>query len=1258
MVAVIVPERPVHVLAEGERDPVPPLPNGELTIEAVPPASRPSPTPLMRILMPVIMVAALGAVIALMVLSRGALNPMMLIFPLMMVMGFLMMFAPPQGEDVDETRRTYLRHLQALREKALANAQAQRAHYVHCHPHPEYLWQLVASRRLWERATGDKDVLDIRIGLGTTPLCTPVVVAESGATEDLDPVCAVSVRHTVRAVAQVPNMPVVVALPAFPYISFQGPDAADALRALIANIVFHHGPDTVGISALVDTPTQGASRRSADHAGDWEWLKWLPHTQNPKEAAHHIVVIDDRTYGTSGREQVVAQMLADPTISCVISVGAREGSFLAQQAEEEGLSLYCDHTLRVHTANGMEELGIADRLSIAQATLLARRMHGCIRPQQRSLDATGNATHTGDLLAMLGLRDPEQLVAETMWPPLNPQERLKVPVGLSDAGHILQIDLKEAAHGGMGPHGLCIGATGAGKSEFLRTLVVSLVATHSPDDVNLVLVDFKGGATFLGLERLPHTSAVITNLSEESVLVERMHDAISGEMNRRQELLRTSGNFANVGEYTAARAQRPELAPLPALIIIVDEFSELLGQHPDFADLFVAVGRLGRSLHVHLLLASQRLEEGRLRGLDSHLSYRIGLKTFSAAESRQVLGVPDAYHLPAKPGVGFLRADTTEAGALTAFRSAYVSGPLERRRGVFDDNEHNPAPSIIFYTSWEDLEEDTTEVEETIEIDNSTTLLDSVVDAACNAGELQGKQAHRVWLPPLPSSVELAGVADDLGHLRAAIGIIDRPYQQRQDPLVIDFSQGSGHLALSGGPRSGKSYALRTIMCSLAATHSTSQVRFYVLDLGGGELATTSRLPHVAGVANRSDPEKIRRIIDEIAGIIHDGLEAKEQGSDLSVYNGHTFLVIDGWHTISSEYEELLDTISQIAADGPGVRVHLLIATTRWTILRPAIRDLIDQRLELRLNEPLDSLIDRKAQQRIPVDAPGRGITSDSEDVLIALSSNQDIAHISTAAHNQGHTPVPAVKMLPQHITLAEASAPNASGNIFAIGGPRLEPLSWSPQDLNHMICVGSKGSGRSTWLGTMMAGISQVGRENARIVLIDPRRSHLGNTPEDMMASYAATTTAISDAIRDTATTLRTRLPHADVTPAELKARSWWSGPEIYLLIDDADVLPDGTLLPLVELLPHATDIGLHVFIARKSGGIGRAFFHAFYSGLRDQQAALLLLDCDKEEGPIMGLRPSPQPPGRGQLYVDGTAMGLCQICVPEGGEINGASI
>ena len=198
---------------------------------------------------------------------------------------------------------------------------------------------------------------------------------------------------------------------------------------------------------------------------------------------------------------------------------------------------------------------------------------------------------------------------------------------MSEHGDTVDLDIKEAAQNGMGPHGLCVGATGSGKSEFLRTLILGMVAAHPPDVLNLVLVDFKGGATFLGLDRIRHVSAIITNLSDEAHLVARMQDALAGEMNRRQELLRAAGHFANVADYESARSQGLSAPPLPALFVVVDEFSELLSQHPEFAELFVAIGRVGRSLGMHLLLASQRLDEGRLRGLETHLSYRICLKT-------------------------------------------------------------------------------------------------------------------------------------------------------------------------------------------------------------------------------------------------------------------------------------------------------------------------------------------------------------------------------------------------------------------------------------------------------------------------------------------------------------------------------------------------------------------------------------------------------------------------------------------------------
>src|SRR5690606_15347781 len=280
-----------------------------------------------------------------------------------------------------------------------------------------------------------------------------------------------------------------------------------------------------------------------------------------------------------------------------------------------------------------------------------------------------------DLAELLDIGDPYTFDPAKTWVQRPNREKLRVMFGVQSDGTPIELDLKESAQDGMGPHGVLIGATGSGKSELLRTLVLALAVTHPPNSLNFALIDFKGGATFTRLDRLPHTSAVITNLEEELHLVDRMTDAINGELVRRQELLRAAGKFSSLRDYEKARAAGAPLEEVPVLLVVIDEFSELLSAKPDFIDTFVQIGRVGRSLGVHLLLASQRLDEGRLRGLEAHLSYRIGLRTFSAMDSRAVLGVTDAYELPRAPGHGFLQFGVEP---MTRFRSAYVSGVYRR----------------------------------------------------------------------------------------------------------------------------------------------------------------------------------------------------------------------------------------------------------------------------------------------------------------------------------------------------------------------------------------------------------------------------------------------------------------------------------------------------------------------------------------------------------------------------------------------------
>ncbi|WP_156802598.1 type VII secretion protein EccCa [Corynebacterium lubricantis] len=1206
----IVPPQPE------DRVEAPALPQGTLKVETVPEAQKPQKEPIIRIIMPIVMVTAMVAMVLIMALSGQGMSPMMMLMPLMMGMSMVMMIAPPERTgDIDEQRRVYLRHLDALGEQALKNAEAQRAHEQFRHPDPKTLVNGTDPARLWERGSSDPHALEVRLGLGVASLCTPVEVDDPGSTEDLDPVCAVILRRTVAAISAVHSIPIVLQLRAFRLITLSGEKAESTAAAILSQLIFFHGPETVSVD-----------NRCA--AKSFQWLKWSIHSRDPEQAECRIIVVD-----THSPDLTDVVLRADSSLSegsnafvCVIVVAEDADDPVHRFSDDDGIHLHIgEDAVEVRTVVGPERLGAPDDFGHQDAELVARALAAFRRP------AGGRAETHSDLMSLLELPAIDQIREHELWPGrFGTRGQLTVPIGVDERGFPVQLDLKEAAHGGMGPHGLCIGATGSGKSELLKSLVVALAVSHSPDELNFVLVDFKGGATFLGCEELPHTSAVITNLDNEAILVERMFDAISGELNRRQELLRHAGNFANVTEYTQARlGTRPDLAPLPSLMIVVDEFSELLGQHPDFAELFVAVGRLGRSLGVHLLLASQRLEEGKLRGLDSHLSYRIGLKTFSAAESRQVLGVTDAYQLPSQPGAGYLKRHSDQ---LTRFQGAYVSGALEKR-------ELTDAPlevaSVQLYHDWSTLDAGgARSTETTVTVDETTTLLREVVALASRVAALREQRAHQVWLPPLPKEIEISRVCEDKGTMRCAIGIVDQPYHQRQDDLVLDLNQSGGHVAIAGGPQTGKSTALRTIIASLAATHSTADLAFYIVDAGNGDYRDLERLPHLAGFATKNQPEKLRRIIDEVAGFLTDPPPRR------------IVLVLDGWHALvgaDQEFDDIKNQVGAIASDGPAAGVHLVIATQRWSAIRAVIRDLIGTRLELRLGEAMDSVIDRKLQNKLP-SAPGRGLDSQGRFMLIARTAKQDVAHIAAQAQRAGYEPVPQLKMLPSHIDLAQLAGTHTIP--LGVGGPHLAPVGL---ESSHFLVTGTQGSGKSTVLASLMHSIASLPREEARLVIVDPRRHHLGAIDDSMVASYAPTTDAAGKAINSTVATLRARLPHPNVTPEEIAARSWWQGPDIYLVIDDFDLLPEDHLRALIELLPHSGDIGLHIYVGRKFGGISRALMGRFLSALRDQQPTVFIMDAHREEGAVFGVRPGSQPPGRGTLITSGEVFGTVHVASAE---------
>ncbi|MDF0531755.1 type VII secretion protein EccCa [Tsukamurella sp. 8F] len=1304
----------------------PRMPGGEVALQAPPEVPRAVPGGLVGKLMPVVMVIAVVGMVALMFTSGATMltNPFMLMFPLMMIVSMAGMYGggsrggAPRAAELDEDRKDYLRYLSQVRDQVERTRDRQREALTWIHPEPGVLTGFAGTRRMWERRPGDPDFLHVRIGVGSQRLATRLMPPETGPVEDLEPVATVALRRFVRGNAAVPGLPVAVALRGFPAVSVTGQHAAVGalMRAMLLSAAALHGPDHLRIVVVT---------RDAE-APQWSWCKWLPHTGHP---ARSDALGPVRTVygGAAAAEADLGEILADRTAFTrsapaaparahylvvfdadvdpepegifdaavgvegvtVIDVAARPGSLAARQ----GLALVAEqHRVGAVSAAGTEFFARPDAVAVGAAEVTARRL-GRYRPataaQVVAYDADTGPADPG-LMALLGIQDAAAITPDDVWRLRIGRERLRVPIGVGPGGEPVELDIKEAAENGMGPHGLCIGATGSGKSEFLRTLVLSLVATHSPEALNLVLVDFKGGATFLGLERLQHVAAVITNLEEELAMVDRMRDALSGEMNRRQEVLRRAGNYANVSDYERARRGGADLEPLPALFVIVDEFSELLSQKPDFAELFVAIGRLGRSLHMHLLLASQRLEEGRLRGLDSHLSYRIGLKTFSANESRAVLGVPDAYHLPSTPGVGYLKCDADEP---RRFHASYVSGPYQPPRsmaGVAGRTLTGSAAvreftvASVATTPAETPDEPAGALAAAQAAGNGAepagagevSLIDTVVQRLAG----HGRPAHTVWLPPLDASPDVATVAEagvSLSALHVAIGIVDRPYDQRRDPLIVDLSGAQGNAVVVGGPQSGKSTALRTLILSTALTHSPRRAQFYCLDFGGGALAALAGLPHVGSVASRLDSDRVRRTVAEVTAVIRrreaafreHGIESMVQYREHPVgaadRHGDVFLVVDGWSVIRAEFESLEAGIGAVAAQGLSYGVHLVVAASRWGEIRPAIKDQLGTRLELRLGDPLDSEMGRRVAALVPVGRPGRGLSPEQLHLLVALprldggSSVADlpeavgaaVARIAAAHADEA----PEVRMLPAAVPLVRIpvrrdAAP--SDVVIGIGESELAPAVLRFGAQPFFLVFGDAECGKTEVLRTICASLMAGGTpEQTKIVLVDYRRTLLGVVDGDHLGGYATSSQAAAPMLVRLAEILRQRCPGDGVTPQQLRDRSWWSGPDVYLLVDDYDLVAgagSNPLAPLLDLLPQARDVGLKVVIARRSGGLARGMYEAFLGRVKDLAADGLVMSGSRDEGTVLGaVKMSAMPPGRGTWVSRAQGPELVQVAL-----------
>jgi S-DNA-T family DNA segregation ATPase FtsK/SpoIIIE len=1198
-------------------------------------------------------------------------------------------------------RRDYMRYLAQQRRHIRRSVAQQRDAGAWRHPDPASLWSVAMTTRRWERRPSHPDFLEVRIGTGRQRLAAKIAPMSTKPIEDLEPLSAKSLRRFIEAYTTVPDQPVSVYLPGFSQIRITGDDGPrrELARALLVQVITFHAPEEVVVALCL----------SPDAVREWEWAKWLPHVQHPvdQDAAGSTRLVGDNieaverllgeeflarprfeTGATASRDEPFVLVICDggriPT-GTRMTVGGYRNAVLVDLGEVPVATprgfLWTDLVggeiaMVKHDHVGRETrtpLAHADGMSAAGARAVAR----VLSPYRLGLAAepVAEALSTDfDLGTLLGIDDLSRLDIAAGWSPRLPAQRLRIPIGIDIDGAPVELDIKESAQGGMGPHGMLIGATGSGKSELLRTLVLGLAMTHSSETLNFILVDFKGGATFLGLDRLPHISAVITNLADDAALVGRMRDALHGELVRRQELLRATGGFSSVWDYERARAQGQALDPLPTMFVVVDEFSELLAAHRDFIELFVMIGRLGRSLGVHLLLASQRLDEGRIAQLESHLSYRIGLRTFSAMESRSAIGVPDAHELPSQPGNGYLRTDVS---TLIRFKAAYVSGPHHQKRTRVRQEvvRRQVVPYVLDHVPTQTSEMPApVEQPATASSEQAASVLSVVADQLVD----QGPPAHQVWLPPLDVSPTLDQLLPTLApdadaglraldwpgssRLVVPVGFLDKPFEQARDLLTVDLSGNGGHFGVAGGPQSGKSTLLRTLICALALTHSPAEVQFYCLDFGGGTLSSIADLPHVSGVAGRLDADRVTRTVAEVFAVIADRERRfAELGVDsMATYrqgrangtiedpHGDVFLVVDGWFTLRQEFEAVEAGIRQLVARGLSFGIHLLLTTSRWSEVYHGMRDQIGTRLELRLGDPVDSAIDLRIAGTVPHIA-GRGLTRQKTHFLAGLPRIDGIADSASAADGSrglaamvkefwDGPAAPRVRTLPAILPAAELPPPVGDLRVaVGIDEERMEPVWHDFDETPHLTVMGDNKSGKTNFLRYVAQAVTgRFTPKEARIMVVDYRRTLFDSVPDEYRLGYSVSTDSTKETVADALEGLRSRMPGKDITPERLRRRDWWTGPRLYVLVDDYDMLNghDGPLVPLIPFLAQGTDIGLHLVLSRGAAGAMRMSMDPVIRRLQETNSPDVVLSTPPSEGPLVGnVKPRILLPGRALL-------------------------
>ncbi|WP_432887936.1 FtsK/SpoIIIE domain-containing protein [Kribbella sp. CA-245084] len=1108
--------------------------------------------------------------------------------------------------------------------------------------------------RLWERRPTDPDWLELR--LGTADLASEVVVED--ASQD---------SHVRRRTWTAPDVPATVSLASVGVLGIAAPNG-DSQRLgawLTGQLATLHSPQTLRLMVLCPPPT----------TADWSWTRWLPHLRGGEDESYlNAVGNDDETTMrriaeltalVEGRRKALGSTLSElPVFSnqvVVIMDGARrlrllpgvvallrDGPsvgvrFICMDADERQLP---DEAKAVVTPHGswwrLRRTGAQTIDGIRADLVTPQWLDRLARSLSPIRDVSGGESSaalpdSSRLLSVLGMDPPKPEQVAALWRVQGRTTQALIGEGI-DGNFVIDI-VRD------GPHGLVAGTTGAGKSELLQTLIASLAIGNRPDEMNFVLVDYKGGAAFKDCNHLPHTVGMVTDL--DGHLTTRALASLAAELHRRERLLKAA-DAKDIEEYLERMSPGDE--PMPRLLIVIDEFAAMVTELPDFVTGIVDIARRGRSLGVHLILATQRPAGVVTNDIKANTNLRIALRVTDAGDSTDVIEAPEAAHISkSTPGRGYARLGHS---SLVPFQTSRVGGrpPTLVAASVMTRSVpwHDLGRPIAF------------ELDSGADDDPMTpTDLALLVRTLQESARLTGAATPpSPWLPPLPTRVILSqlepGQVEDSGHIPPApFGLSDLPHEQTRAAATYDLNS-SGPFGIIGMQRSGRSATLRAIAASIAQIAEPSDVHLYGVDCGNNALLPLISLPHTGAVVARDQLDRLMRLTDrlnaeisrrqqQLAASGFADIAEQRRRSTPADRLPYIVILLDRWEAFKAAFEQtaggkLYDGWFQILQEGAAIGVKTILTADKSALVGP-ISTHLEDKLMLRMAEPSDFMTIGMAIKDVPQSfPPGRGFRAQgSRETQVALLTDDDAGTAQVAAlheiaaHSTPLADIPferrpfRVDPLPVTVdsTSALALGPTAlqdSEILVGVGGDTLGIRAFDAQVHGPGILVaGPNRSGRSTALLTMVESMISRGW---KVAVIAPRRSPLLDLPgtEGVVRVFGAD--ADSDEVNAVLDGLRT--PHA-------------------LVIDDLELIGEHT--PLAETIESRVgqyrDTGNLVIAAGTTAQLNSMYVGPA-AAIKRSRAGLVLAAENYDDAEILGVMlptglPTGSPPGRAVMIAAG---------------------